>query len=600
MKKIRIQIALAIIGSCLLLSFVLSFISSRESLALLNEESRDKLKNLSSSYANEFGIEIKMIENTVKMLHSTVYTTFDIDRFESSPKDYQKTYFDFLDSIIYESTQTDNGIQGIYFTLNPELLNEWHEIWYADVEGLGEYEKYDMSVSDISEVNPDNEDYKYYFEPVSKMTGVWLSPYYDGLLEVYMISYVEPIVKDGVLIGIIGADLRMDDIARDIENMEIYSSGFALLLNQEHEILLQQSTQESKQEEDETLSSFLKTNQSLGKNGLMEYKSNGKESFFAFAQLPNKWFLVIQVPKEEVLEKAMHLRLTLIGITLGGVLLSSVLAFILSKILGTLIDKGQEKVRMTQERLFETEKIASLVYLVSGVAHEINTPVGNCITLSTYIEDQSKSTLEGLENRSLDKKGLQKTLESMEKASKHIYVNLKQTENIINSFKDLAKQKTTYIETRFNVRMVLMDMIANQIKMALPKVVEVDLTCDESIDLKGDINLFSQIFMNLMDNSLVHGFENRANGKITIDISSIENGILVEYKDNGSGINPYALDKIFVPFFSTKFGEKYKGLGMNVVYNIAKGAFQGSIQAKNIESGGFGVVMELYSANEDF
>lgn len=597
MKKIRIQIAFAIIGSCLILSMALSFTSSKESLALLNEESTDKLMHLSSRYANEFGIEVKMIENTVKMLHSNIFTTFDTSLFEKDPSAYRNMYLEYLDPIIYQSTLTDNGIQGIYFTLNPELTNEWHEIWYADVEGNRTYKKFDMNVEDISEVNPANEDYDYYFEPVSKMKGIWLSPYYDGLLDVYMISYVEPIVIDGILIGIVGADLRMDDIARDIETMEIYDSGSAILINQEKEIVIHQKPQNKDEAfSNDAIMDYLNSENQMNKNGIVELVHNGENLFFSYAELPNKWYLAIQVPKDEVLEKAILLRATLIWITLGGLLMSSVLAYILSRILGQIIEKNSEKMKETQGRLFETEKIASLVYLVSGVAHEINTPVGNCITLSTYIEEESKSTLESIDNKKIDKSHLVNNFQMIQDAAKHIYVNLMQTQNIINAFKDLAMKKTTYIETRFDVRTVLSEMISAQIKQALPQKVAFDLACGENIFLTGDLILFNQIFLNLIENSMIHGFDNRLDGKITIEVTPIDNGISVDYKDNGKGIDPYALDKIFVPFFSTKFGEKNKGLGMNVVYNITKGTFQGSIEVKNLDTGGLGVMLKLYSA----
>ncbi len=391
---------------CLVLSIILTFVSSEESAALLSAEANDKLLNLSSSYANEIGIEISKVENTVNVLHNTIYSTFDIKNFNESPKEYLLDYVAFLDPIILENAEKSDGIQGVYFTPNIDLIDEWHEIWYADVEGNGIYQAFDMDVEDIREVNIDNPDYTYYFEPISKMEPVWVDPYFDGLLDVYMISYVVPITKDGVLVGIIGADMSIGDIAQKIKDLRIYNTGFGMLINDTQQVVIHPEL-ELAEELREMLDGAYR-NIELSVNGeessVTRLKYDDTDDIFTYSKLPNNWIMAIQVPTEEVLEKAHWLSNKLIVITGLGLIFSTILATILAKILERIIRKKSDAVTNAQMKLSETEKIASLVYLVSGVAHEINTPVGNSITLATYVENEAKDLLVDLDEGKLKKR----------------------------------------------------------------------------------------------------------------------------------------------------------------------------------------------------
>ncbi len=70
------------------------------------------------------------------------------------------------------------------------------------------------------------------------------------------------------------------------------------------------------------------------------------------------------------------------------------------------LEDALEVTRMTQKQLIESEKIASLGYLVGGIAHEINTPVGNSVTLITYMQRESKSISQKLETGQIKEKRL--------------------------------------------------------------------------------------------------------------------------------------------------------------------------------------------------
>lgn len=89
---------------------------------------------------------------------------------------------------------------------------------------------------------------------------------------------------------------------------------------------------------------------------------------------------------------------------------------------------------------------------------------------------------------------------------------------------------------------------------------------------------FWQIFTNLIDNSITHGFKEMESGLIHINITKEQGNIVINYQDNGKGINPKNRDKIFIPFYSSSRSKKHIGLGLNIVNNLVTNTLHGKIR----------------------
>ncbi|MBX9869599.1 MAG: HAMP domain-containing histidine kinase, partial [Burkholderiaceae bacterium] len=89
----------------------------------------------------------------------------------------------------------------------------------------------------------------------------------------------------------------------------------------------------------------------------------------------------------------------------------------------------------------------------------------------------------------------------------------------------------------------------------------------------------AQIITNLINNSILHGFENKTAGRMQICFSQDLNGALIlDYRDDGCGMDANTQQHIFDPFFTTKLGQGGSGLGMNIVYNLITQRLKGSIE----------------------
>ncbi len=102
------------------------------------------------------------------------------------------------------------------------------------------------------------------------------------------------------------------------------------------------------------------------------------------------------------------------------------------------------------------------------------------------------------------------------------------------------------------------------------------------------------ILLNLVNNSIRHGFNNEGNGKISILLEKTSQGsIQLIYQDNGVGMNKKLLKQVFKPFFTTKPEREYLGLGMSIVYDLIKNKLDADIKLQSQQNKGTTITITL-------
>ncbi len=236
-----------------------------------------------------------------------------------------------------------------------------------------------------------------------------------------------------------------------------------------------------------------------------------------------------------------------------------------------------EKLHQFQGQLVETEKMASLGDMVAGIAHEVNTPIGLGVTASSLMSDRLTEIKQAFENKSLKSSQLKKFLNQGEENIGIIYRNLERAAKLISSFKKVAVDQSSIDIRVFNVK-ELIDEVSITLKGKLTKQhIELVVDCPEHLIIESKPGPINQILMNLILNSLIHGFENKPNGTIDINVIFLSNQVHICYKDDGIGINESIKTKVFAPFTTTKRGSGGSGLGLHLVYNIVTQALNGHI-----------------------
>ncbi|MBI3286159.1 MAG: MCP four helix bundle domain-containing protein [Burkholderiales bacterium] len=241
-----------------------------------------------------------------------------------------------------------------------------------------------------------------------------------------------------------------------------------------------------------------------------------------------------------------------------------------------------ETLKRTQTDLVASEKMAALGSLVAGVAHELNTPLGNSVLAASTITDLTRLITESIAGHQLRRAELDQHLKEIQHGGEILLRNLSRASELVSSFKQVAVDRQTSQFREF----LLADIVHETLLTLHPiyKKMEVEIMTDipPEISMHSYPGPLGQVITNLVHNALVHGFENQRPGKIHIAAHTISpNQLSLVIADDGVGIPPGNLPRIFDPFFTTKLGKGGSGLGLHIVYNIVHTILLGNIQVSS-------------------
>jgi len=262
-----------------------------------------------------------------------------------------------------------------------------------------------------------------------------------------------------------------------------------------------------------------------------------------------------------------------------------------------------EELKATQAQLIQSEKMASLGELTAGIAHEIQNPlnfVNNFSEVSNELLDEMTEQLE--KGNANEAKAIANEVKmSLEKINLHG----KRADGIVKSMLQHSRTSNNKKEpTDINVLADEYLRLAYHGLRAKDKSFNAALKTDydENIGLikvisqdigRVILNLITNAFYAVMEKKKLHpqGYE----PTVTVSTKKIDNKIIVNVKDNGTGIPQKALDKIFQPFFTTKPTGQGTGLGLSLSYDIVTKGHGGElkVETKEGEYTAFSVILPV-------
>ncbi|MBD2187624.1 sensor histidine kinase [Pseudanabaena mucicola] len=251
---------------------------------------------------------------------------------------------------------------------------------------------------------------------------------------------------------------------------------------------------------------------------------------------------------------------------------------------------------LTQHQLVEVKKMAALGALVAGVAHEINTPVGTSITLASTLADATHSLLKLVASGNLKKSSLSRYLEIASEVSSLILSNLRRAGELVHSFKQVAVDQSSSEKRDFKVKEYIEEVILSispQLKYSLCKVF---ITGNDLTHIYSYPGALAQVITNLVNNSITHAYLPNKTGDINIDIQQNGEQVIIQYSDDGIGIDQQIFDRIFEPFFTTAREKGGTGLGLHITYNLVTQKLQGSIKCESEVNKGTIFILTLPSS----
>ena len=255
--------------------------------------------------------------------------------------------------------------------------------------------------------------------------------------------------------------------------------------------------------------------------------------------------------------------------------------------------QAMRDLRQAQESLIQSERLASLGSLVAGVAHEINTPVGIALTSASVLKEATDALQGALAGGAIRKADLLGYLDTATESARLILNNTARAAQLIHSFKQIAVDQVSEVRRRFELREYLEEIVAS-LQPALKKTrIRVSIDCPAEIVLDSYPGALAQVITNLTLNCVEHAFDAHTGG--SIDIGATQDGEWIEMsvRDDGKGIAPELLDKVFDPFVTTRRGQGGTGLGLNIVFNLVAQRFGGSIGVSSTPGQGARFVLRI-------
>ncbi len=265
------------------------------------------------------------------------------------------------------------------------------------------------------------------------------------------------------------------------------------------------------------------------------------------------------------------------------------------------LQSAMQQLQLSQSNLARSERLAALGALVAGVSHELNTPIGNGVTVASTLKHELDVLAKLIESNQLKRSQLAASLETLDAGVDLLTRNLDRAAQLVRSFKQVSVDQTSEVRRSFDVANVIEDMVISLTPTYKASKHAIVLDVPQGLSMNSYPGPLGQVVINLVQNAYAHAFEGMdCGGRISIaTCREVCDGgghaVRITVSDNGCGIPLAHQSRVFEPFFTTKMGQGGTGLGLNIVYNIVTDILGGTIQLQSTVGEGTKVQIVLPS-----
>jgi len=274
-------------------------------------------------------------------------------------------------------------------------------------------------------------------------------------------------------------------------------------------------------------------------------------------------------------ERVLAAQVSILMVTIGASLLAALFAEIRDK---RRVAEAALHASETQRFLIETERLAALGGLVAGVAHEISSPIGTSLTVASTLAQRSAHFKEQIASDRLRRAQLSEFADGCQGAAEQLVANLQRAGGLIQSFKQVAVDRSTDDRRLFDLKLATEQVVASVRSRLTKSQSSLAMAVPPDIVMDSFPGPYAQVLTNLIFNAVTHGFANAPGGHMTIKAQRLgTDQVEVTFSDDGSGIPEGVQRHVFDPFFTTRRSQGSTGLGLYIVYNLVTQQLGGRI-----------------------
>lgn len=250
------------------------------------------------------------------------------------------------------------------------------------------------------------------------------------------------------------------------------------------------------------------------------------------------------------------------------------------------------ELRTMQDHLVQTEKNAALGGMVAGLAHEINTPVGNALMAATSIQ-QGVIDFRGRLAQGVKRSEFESFLELLGASSEIAERNLHRAAELVSSFKQVAVDQTSDQRRRFDLSEVVREIVLTLQPTFRGTPYVLNNTIEPGCQLDSYPGALGQVLTNLINNAVMHGLDGRPAGAVRLAALCSGGEVEVLVTDDGWGIPAELQARIFEPFYTSKRGQGGTGLGLHISHGIVARVLGGSLNVRSDVGQGSAFILRI-------
>lgn len=236
-----------------------------------------------------------------------------------------------------------------------------------------------------------------------------------------------------------------------------------------------------------------------------------------------------------------------------------------------------EHLQQSQEELAHSAANATLSTMIAGVSHELGTPLGNSKMVAGTMAEHTRDMVRDMESGLLKRSGLAHYMQQATEGLALLQRNLERSVELLADFRQVAVDQASEQRRSFDLAHAVNEILRTMSPSLKRQTHRVVVNIPDGIAMDSLPGPLGQVVINLVNNAYLHAFEGRDDGVLTIEGRQEGDEVLISFVDNGVGMAPEHLVKLFKPFFSTKIGKGGTGLGMAIVRNLVNKTLGGRI-----------------------
>lgn len=244
-------------------------------------------------------------------------------------------------------------------------------------------------------------------------------------------------------------------------------------------------------------------------------------------------------------------------------------------------------------QLVQSEKLAALGSLVAGMAHELNTPIGNTLLAASTMKESLQEFDQMLTSGTARRSDVQETVQRLQEGFALVERSTLRAAKLVSDFKQVAVDQGSDAQRTFNLHDVVRSVVVTTSPLFMHHQHWITVDVDHGITMDSYPGPLEQVLTHLLNNALAHGFAGRTGGVVRIHAHREQDAVVLAVTDDGCGIVEANQNHVFEPFYTTRLGHGGSGLGLYVVHSLVCDVLCGTITLRSTPGQGTAFTVRL-------